>query len=342
MTRKFCLTILLTTTMLLCFSFGAWAATYTLKLGHANDPDPKNSIFHAVCLDFQKRVQEYSKGEIEVQIYPAGQLGGEQESVRSCQIGSQEASLISMSNLNVFSKSLGFYTLPYMFGSIGEARHVVDTMWDPVNQWSTTEAGVRVLTVTDAGFRVLSNAKKPVTKLADLKGLKIRVPNNPIMLSAFKSFGYDPIPMGWPIFTQLQQKVIDGQENPVNVLLAVKFYEVQKYVTDIDWIFQAGALILSESFFQTLPQELKDVLVKAGKETMMWERKYVEEITAKDIARLKELGMIFSGAPTDKEEWMKRARGTWEAQYEGIGNGDAAKGKAIVEQVQKIASEYKP
>lgn len=342
MTRKFCLTILLTTTMLLCFSFGAWAATYTLKLGHANDPDPKNSIFHAVCLDFQKRVQEYSKGEIEVQIYPAGQLGGEQESVRSCQIGSQEASLISMSNLNVFSKSLGFYTLPYMFGSIGEARHVVDTMWDPVNQWSTTEAGVRVLTVTDAGFRVLSNAKKPVTKLADLKGLKIRVPNNPIMLSAFKSFGYDPIPMGWPIFTQLQQKVIDGQENPVNVLLAVKFYEVQKYVTDIDWIFQAGALILSESFFQTLPQELKDVLVKAGKETMMWERKYVEEITAKDIARLKELGMIFSGAPTDKEEWMKRARGTWEAQYEGIGNGDAAKGKAIVEQVQKIASGYKP
>ena len=342
MARKFCLTILLTKNILLCFSFGAWGAKYTLKLGHANDPDPKNSIFHAVCLDFQKRVQEYSKGEIEVQIYPAGQLGGEQESVRSCQIGSQEASLISMSNLNVFSKSLGFYTLPYMFGSIGEARHVVDTMWDPVNQWSTAEAGVRVLTVTDAGFRVLSNAKKPVTKLADLKGLKIRVPNNPIMLDAFKSFGYDPIPMGWPIFTQLQQKVIDGQENPVNVLLAVKFYEVQKYVTDIDWIFQAGALILSESFFQTLPQELKDVLVKAGKETMMWERKYVEEITAKDIARLKELGMIFSGAPTDKEEWMKRARGTWEAQYEGIGNGDAAKGKAIVEQVQKVASEYKP
>jgi tripartite ATP-independent transporter DctP family solute receptor len=336
------LTILLALIMVFSLSFKAWTAAYTLKLGHANDPDPENSIFHAVCLDFQKRVHEYSKGEIEVQIYPAGQLGGEQESVRSCQIGSQEASLISMSNLNVFAKSLGFYTLPYMFGSIGEARYVVDTMWDQVNKWSVAEAGVRILTVTDAGFRVLSNAKKPVTKLDDLKGLKIRVPNNPIMLSAFKSFGVDPIPMGWPIFTQLQQKVIDGQENPVNVLLAVKFYEVQKYVTDIDWIFQGGALILSESFFKSLPQELKDAVVKAGKETMMWERNYVEEVTAKDIARLKELGIVFSGPPTDKEEWMKRARGTWDANYEGIGNGDAAKGKAIVEQVKKVAAEYKP
>ena len=101
-------------------------------------------------------------------------------------------------------------------------------------------------------------------------------------------------------------------------------------------------MILSEKFFQTLPKELQDAVVKAGKETMMWERKYVEEITEKDIARLKELGMVFSGAPTDKEEWMKRARGTWEAQYEGIGSGDAAKGKAIVEQVQKVAGEYTP
>ncbi len=99
---------------------------------------------------------------------------------------------------------------------------------------------------------------------------------------------------------------------------------------------------MSEKFFQTLPKELQDVVVKAGKETMMWERKYVEEITEKDIARLKELGMVFSGAPTDKEEWMKRARGTWEAQFEGIGSGDAAKGKAIVEQVQKVAEQYKP
>ncbi len=217
MKRKWFFSILLVTTMLVSTGFEGWAATYTIKLGHANDPDPKNSIFHAVCLDFQERVKEYSNGEIDVEIYPAAQLGGEQESVRSCQIGSQEASLISMSNLNVFAKSLGFYTLPYMFGSIGEARHVVDTMWDQVNQWSVAEAGVRILTVTDAGFRVLSNAKKPVTSLADLKGLKIRVPNNPIMLSAFKSFGVDPIPMGWPIFTQLQQNVIDGQENPVNV-----------------------------------------------------------------------------------------------------------------------------
>ena len=318
----------------------AQAADYVIKLGHANDPDPDNSIFHAMSLEFQKLVKDYTQGKVEVEIYPAAQLGGEQEMVRGCQLGTQESALVSMNNLNVFATALGFFTLPYMFNNTEEGRYVIDKMWDRINEWSTAQAGVRVLVITDAGFRLLTNSKRCVKNLSDLKGLKIRVPNNPIMIKGFKSFGFDPIPMPWPIFSELQQGVIDGQENPINVMLAVKFYEVQKYVSDIDWIFQTGALVISEQFFTGLPDDLRKAVVKAGRDTMIWERAYVEKITASDIKKLKELGTVFCGPPEDKEEWIKRARGIWPDMYKGIGNGNADEGKAIVDQILEAAKEF--
>lgn len=317
------------------------AKEYVLKLGHANDPDPKNSVFHAMCLVFEMLVENYTGGKVEVQIFPACQLGGEQEQVRACQLGTQEATLVSMNNLNVFATSLGFFTLPYIFETVEEGRFVIDTLWDQLNEWCIPEAGVRILVITDAGFRNLTNSKRPVTKLADLKGLKIRVPNNPIMVAAFKSWGLDPIPMGWPIFSELQQKVIDGQENPYNVLLAVKFYEVQKYVTDIDYVFQTGTLIVSEKFYKSLPKDLQKAVVMAGKHTMAWERNYIEGITVSDINRLKKLGIVFLGPPVDKPEWIKRARGIWSDLYKGIGSGDPARGKEIVDRVVATAEKFR-
>ncbi|MDX6750080.1 TRAP transporter substrate-binding protein (plasmid) [Geminicoccaceae bacterium 1502E] len=324
----------------LAASGSAAAADYTLKLGHANDPDPKNSIFHAMSLEFERLVEERSGGRIDVVIYPAMQLGGEQEQVRATQLGTQEAALVSMNNLNAFAPSLGFFSLPYMFTSVEEGRRAIDRGWEQINEWAVADAGVRVLTITDAGFRVLSNSRHPVRSLEDLQDLKIRLPQNPIMISAFESWGVSPIPMAWSeTFNALQQKVVDGQENPVNVLLAVKFYEVQKYVTDIDWILQTGALVVSEDFFQGLPEELQAAVVEAGKETMAWERAYVEKVISSDVARLEELGIEFAGRPADFETWVERARATWADQYAFLGKGDAAAGKAIVETIQGLTGE---
>lgn len=318
----------------------ASAADYTLKLGHANDPDPKNSIFHAMSLEFERQVEERSDGRIDVVIYPAMQLGGEQEQVRATQLGTQEAALVSMNNLNAFAPSLGFFTLPYMFTSVEQGRRAIDEGWEQINEWAVGDAGVRVLTITDAGFRVLSNSSHPVRSLEDLQDLKIRLPQNPIMISAFESWGVSPIPLAWSeTFNALQQKVVDGQENPVNVLLAVKFHEVQKYVTDIDWILQTGALVVSEDFFQGLPEELRTAVAEAGRETMAWERAYVEKVIESDVARLEELGIEFAGRPADFEQWVERARATWPAQYAFIGKGDEAAGRAIVETIQGLAGE---
>lgn len=326
----------------LVLASSALAAEYELKLGHANDPDPENSIFHAFSLQFQDLVHEHTDGRIEVVIFPAMQLGGEQEQIRGTQIGTQEATLVSMTNLNALAPTLGFFTLPYVFESTEEGRYVIDNAWDQINEWAIEDAGVRILTITDAGFRVLSNSARPVNSLDDLQGLKIRLPQNPIMISAFESWGVSPIPIDWSeTFNALQQRVVDGQENPINVLLAVKFYEVQDYVTDIDWIFQTGALVVSEEFFQSLPEDLQGGLVQAGQDAMAWVRDYVEQVTEEDIRRLREdHGVQFAGRPSDFDEWVTRARTVWPSTYDYIGKGDEERGREIVEQIRAIAEKH--
>lgn len=315
------------------------AADYTLKLGHANDPDPENSIFHAFALKVEELVEKYSDDAIDVEIYPAGQLGSEQEQIQGTQLGVQEAALVSMNNLNALAPNLGFFTLPYLFTSVEQGRCMIDTAWSEINDFSIDNADVRMLSITDAGFRVLTNSVRPVESLEDLQGLKIRVPQNPIMIAAFESWGSSPTPMAWSeVYSALQQGVVDGQENPVNVLLAVKFHEVQDYVTDIDYVLQTGALVLSEQFYQQLPGDLQDAVTKAGQEAMEWERSYVEEIMEEDKRRLEQdHGIVFSGRPDDFDEWVERARTIWPDQYEYIGNGDAQRGEAIVNEMVGFA-----
>ncbi len=335
--------VCLTTALALSFVTAASAAEFTMKLGHSNQPDPKDSVFHACALKFEELVEKYSNGRIDVAIFPAFQLGSEQEQVRASQLGTQESTIISTPNLNVFTRSLGFLTLPYIFETVEEGRAVIDKSWDQMNQWSVKEAGVRLITVIDAGFRDLTNSKKPVKTLQDLRDIKVRVPQNPIMIGAFKSWGSEPIPLDWSeTFNALQQKVVDGQENPINVLLAVKFYEVQKWVTEIGYVYQSNFLVASERWLQSLPKELQEVVIRAGKETTAWERNYIEEVTKSDIKRLKEdHGIVFLGPPEDKPEWIRRARGIWPDFYEFIGNGSKQKGKEVVDYVVSVARDVR-
>lgn len=319
---------------------GAQAAEFELKLGHTNDADKEASLFHAYALEFEKLVEQYSDGRIDVVIFPAFQLGDEQEMVRGTQLGTQEAAIVSFSNVSVFAKPLGFFVMPFVFTSIDEARCVIDEVFPQINEWATTDAGIRVLSVLDAGFRNLTNSRREVTSLEDLQGLKIRVPNNPVMVATFQSFGIDPVPMAWgEVFNALQQQVIDGQENPYDVLLSVKFHEVQDYVTDSQHFFQAAGVVVSEEWFQGLPTELQEAVTSAGNDAMFWFRGYYEpDVRAKVDLLETEHGITFSGKPSDYDDWVSRGRSIWPDQFEFLGDGDAAAGEAVMQVVQDATS----
>ena len=182
---------------------------------------------------------------------------------------------------------------------------------------------MRVLGYFEKGFRVLTNGEREVKTLEDLQGLKIRVSKNNIAIETFKSWGLDPIPMAWAeVFPALQQGVIDGQENPYTTAISSKFFEVQKYITEIHYLIWSGPIIVSERFYQGLPEDLQEALNRAGEEAAQYEREVSAQETKAAKIELVELGMTLSGAPEDEAKWQEAAKALWPSFADEIGGAE--------------------
>ena len=310
---------------------GAGQKVYTLKLAHGvSNTDP----LHPTSEKFKELVEKYSQGKIKVDIFPQSQLGDEQALVQSLRSASIELAVVYSGNAQALAPSIGAVMLPYLYTKSEDAWAGLDAVTEELNKRLVKESGIRILGFYEKGFRVLTNSKKPVTKIGDLQGLKIRVTPSEIPLQTFKAWGVEPIPMAWAeVFTALQQKVIDGQENPYTTIPAFKFEEVQKYVTEIHYMLWTGPLLVSEKFYQTLPEDLKQTMMKAGKESAEWERALNDSLTKEAVEKIKKAGMVLSGAPEDEAEWQKRAQSIWPKFY------DKAGGKEWVEWVIKTVGE---
>ncbi len=306
------------------------AAEWTIRLSHG---DNENNPTHMGALKFEELAEKYTDGRVDVRIFPNNQLGNEQEVAQALRMGTIEAEILYTGNLQPLAPSVGVMMLPYAFTSNEQVWKAMDALKDPLNERITKEAGVRILGYFEKGFRVLTNSKKPVEYIEDLQGLKIRVSKNNIAINTFKSWGIDPIPMAWPeVFPALQQKVIDGQENPYTTAISSKFYEVQKYITEIHYLIWSGPLIISELFYQKLPEDVQAALNKAGEEAADYEREVSGKETEEAKKELVKLGMVLSGPPKDEEKWQKAAQSIWPQFYDTIG------GEEWVETARKIMS----
>lgn len=309
---------------------------YKVKLGHSN-PGIETNIIQASSLKFAELAKQYTNGQVEVEIYPANQLGDEVNLMRSMQTGAQEMVYGSVQNFGTFSPSLNYLSLPYIFTSEKEATTALDKLWDKNTEWLVTQGNMRPLAWAIAGFRNLTtDAKHPVRTLADAKGVKVRIPPNKVSDAAFKAFGLEPVSLAFSeVFAALQQGVVSGQEN-CNVTIRSEHYdETQKYVTDIQWMYTIGIFAISEKIFKDMPKDVQEGLIKAGKEATKFEWEKAAKADADDINYLKGKGMQFLGTPTDYDKWIEKGRSIWPSQYGLIGGGDAAKGKAIVDDVLK-------
>ena len=315
------------------------AEVITMKFGHSSDPSPAN-WYHLYAVEFERLVEEYSKGAIDVVVYPSSQLGDEQEMAQSVSLGDLESTLIASTNFANFCPAMGFLNLPYMFESTDESRATIKTMLPWLQEVSISESNVRILGISDAGFRQLST-KDPVTCLADMAGMVVRVPSNTVMINFYEAIGAAPTVIGWnETYTALQQGVAVAQDNPYNSLISASLYEVQSYVTDSNYMMQSNLFLISEGFYQGLSDELKAAVDKAAADTVAYANGITDTETANDKARLEgELGMTFLGEPTDLDKWVELGRSTWPAMYEVIGNGDAARGEEIINTVLDYKAE---
>ena len=221
----------------------------------------------AAQMSFKKELEKLTDGRAKVEFYYGWTLARSTEAVvGGLQTGSFELSDWNLASFAEYSKAFlpldVFYLLPSKAVAYEVVRGEVGRM---MADRFKRETGIRVVMITDLGFRHITNSKRPITSPDDLKGLKIRTQSNPLHLEGFKAFGASPTPMAFAeLFTALQQGVVDGQENPIFMTYIMKLYKVQKYLSLTGHLFSAGAFVMSEEFYKSLPGDIRAAIDKAA------------------------------------------------------------------------------
>jgi tripartite ATP-independent transporter DctP family solute receptor len=272
-------------------SEGGGGESVTIRLGVG---DPAASSVGVAAQHFADEVSEQSDGRIDVQVFPDGTLfGGDQNAaVNQVQNGTIDATILSTSVYASFEPRMNAISLPYLFEDADQYVAYLEgdpgqTLLDSLDKVNTEGLGLMTRT-----FRQMTNSQRPIAEPADLEGLKIRVPNNELWVDFFGALGANPTPMDFTeVYTALQLGVIDGQENPVEVPLANKFYEVQKYLSLTNHIVDAYILGMNADKFAGLDEEAQQILRDAATETAEFKRQFDDEEAEKAIAELEANGM---------------------------------------------------
>jgi len=312
----------------LCVGGIAQAADFTKMTIRAATANPPGSL-HVVAIEkFKEIVEKESDGAITVQTFYGGSMGDEQANVKQLRTEELHLTVVACGNVTPFSSRAALFILPYLFPKLEDAYTLFSNtaFMDKQADEIAKQSGGRPLSWLVGGYRVLSNSKKPVTTMADLQGLKIRVPPVEVQLDSFRAWGVEPHPLAWAeTFNGLQQGVVDGQENPYGVFRDQKFWEVQKYMSDLHYMLWVGPMMVSEKWYRSLPANTKALIDKAAAEAAAFEWKWAEADVEKARAQCVEHGMQID-ALKDEDKWIEKARGIWPKFTEKLG------GQAIVDE----------
>ena len=241
------------------------AAQFEIRLAHPDPADIYTSRKAAGSTVFKYLVENETGGAVKVNLFPAGQLGGEREMAEAVKLGSVQMGMLS-GPFSGFCKEAQVFDIPYLFPSLLVAYRTLDGPFGKeLAQECLQKTGMRILTYAQVGFRNFTNSARVIKTPADLKGLKFRVMENPVYMNLVRSMGGAPTPIPWPeTYTALQQKVVDGQENPISAIKFAKLYEVQKYMTMDGHTFGVSFMLINEKFFQSLPKEYQTIVKNAA------------------------------------------------------------------------------
>ncbi len=277
------------------------AKTYKMKL-HSVGSETHQS--HPSLLAFKEYVEEKTDGNVKVSLHINAALGGDRQVTEAMQMGTIECGIIGTSTLATFAPRFNVFDLPFAFKDFETAYKIIDGPLSEKLQADLKPQGVRVIGWGVNGFRNVSNNEKPIHTPADMKGMKIRCMENPIHIATFKAMGANPTPMSFSeLYTALAQGTVDGQDNPVVLTYSSKFYEVQDYYSLTGHIFAVAPLVVSETFFEALPEEYQKVVLEAGKQYEVSERAATEKQDVEMLELLKETGMKVNTL-TDEEKAM--------------------------------------
>jgi len=278
----------------------AHAATLTLST-----PDPDHSEITVAANKFAELVAAKTKGELTIKVFPNGTLYGGDPSgaVRQLAGGSLDMLLLATSLYANFNPKFTAISIPYLFDDEAQLRSYLAGAPGQELIADLDKIGVKGLNLWPRPFRQMTNSQRPITQPDDVKGLKFRVPNNPLWVEFFTKLGAIPSPMAFAeVYNALQLKVVDGQENPINIPVAAKFYEVQKYASMTNHMADGWVLGINPAKFKALPDAHKAALVEAAKEAEAWKVANDAATAEGDIAELQKRGMAVNRLTPEQQQ----------------------------------------
>ncbi len=267
----------------------------TLKFATQN---PKGHPIVSGMEKFAELVAAKSGGKIKVNLFPGGVIGGDAPNVSGLQGGTIEMVVMNSGILASQVKEFAIYDFPFQFATTKEADFVVDGPFGKMMHDKLQDKGMVGLAYWELGFRNLTNSKRSINKVEDIAGLKIRVIPNPINLDWVKALDANPTPMAFPeVYAALESKALDGQENPLNVILANKFPEVQKHLTLTNHVYNPQTVLFSRKLWDTLSAPEKKLLSDSAVEAAKVQRQIAREQANGTLDALKKAGMQVTELP---------------------------------------------
>ncbi len=270
----------------------AQAQEKTIKFATQN---PKGHPIVMGLEKFKELVESRSGGKIKVNLFPGGALGSDQANVAALQGGTLEMVSMNSGILANQVKEFAIFDFPFMFGGETEADAVLDGAFGQKMHAMLNDKGLIGLAYFELGFRQITNSKRPIIKVEDLEGLKLRVIPNPINVDWVKALGANPTPLPFPeVYSALDQKAIDGQENPETVIAANKFFEVQKHIVISNHQYNPQSVLISKKFWDGLNAEQQKWIAQAAVDAAKYQRAQARGAVSSALDNLKKNGMQVS------------------------------------------------
>jgi C4-dicarboxylate-binding protein DctP len=301
--------VLLAASVAVALSVSAGAADFVLKFSHVvseNTPKGKAAVF------FEKRLEELSKGKIDVQVYPSSQLYKDKAVLKAIKLDSVQMACPSFSKFGKFVPNLALFDLPFLFKDIDQLHRVQDSDVGQKLKDMVTAKGYVALDFWDNAFKQFTSSKAALIKPMDAKGQKFRIMSSKVLEAQFQAVDANPQMMPFSeVYSALQQGVIDGQENTNSNIYTKKFYDVSKYMTVSNHGYLGYLVVMSKKFWDSLPADLQANVKQAMKEATAKEREWAVELDKSQFAEIekyaKETGKleITVLTPEQRDEWRK-------------------------------------
>lgn len=307
-----------------CFA----APKYHMKIGSVGNEQHPSTL---ALQDIKAFIEEKTNGDIEVSLYLNSSLGADRQLAEGMQLGTIEGGIIGSSIMATFEPRFNAFELPFLFKNEKIAFEAIDGELGAFLKEAALNQGLRIIGYGANGYRHISNNRAPITKPSDLRGLKIRCMENPVHVSTFKLMGANPTPMSFSeLYTALAQKTVDSQENPINLFYTNKFYEVQKYYSLTGHLYAVVPLVISDTWYNSLPADYQMIILEAGIIYAEKERAYNAEQEKAMLKEMQDKGLIVNELTDEqKSVFIEITRPIYKEYEDRIG-------KDIVDLVLKI------